>query len=71
MNAGSLAAIIICVVAVVAGGGFAAYKLYMRGLMQAEVRAIMAQYMPLGDSDVSGEGRGLVPMGNGNSSSGV
>lgn len=70
MTAGTIAAIIVCVVAVVAGGGFVAYRLYMKGLMQAEVRAIMAQYMPLGDSDV-GEGRGLIPIGNGNSSSGV
>jgi hypothetical protein len=71
LAAGSIAAIIVGVVAAVAGGGFVAYKLYMRGLMQAEVRAIMAQYMPLGDSDVGGEGRGLIPMGNGNSSGGV
>jgi hypothetical protein len=69
LNAGSIAAIVICVVAVVAGGGFVAYRLFMKCLMQSEIRAIMAQYMPLGDSDV-GEGRGLIPMGNGNSSNG-
>lgn len=66
MGAGSLVVILLCIVAAVAGVGFAGYRLYMRGLMQAEVRAIMAQYMPLGDSDV-GEGRTLMPMGNGRS----
>ena len=70
VSAVSILAIALVSVAAVAGGGFFAYRLYMKGLMQAEVRAIMAQYMPLGDSDV-GEGRGLIPLGNGNSSAGI
>jgi hypothetical protein len=37
------------------------YRLYMRGAMRAEVRAIMAQYMPLADSDPV-EGRAMLPM---------
>ena len=41
----------------------------MKGVMAAEVRAIMAQYMPLGDGGGGGEGRGLIPMGNGARSS--
>jgi len=67
---GAVAAIVLGVVAAIAGGGFVAYRLYMKGLMQAEVRAIMAQYMPLGDSDAV-EGRGLVPMGANSSGGGV
>lgn len=63
---GALAVIIVVVVAVVAGGAFVAYKLYMKGLMQAEVRQIMAQYMPLSDAD----GGGLLPM-NGRRSDGL
>ena len=66
VGAGGIVVILMCIVVAVAGCGYAGYRLYMKGLMQAEVRAIMAQYMPLGDSDV-GEGRGLVPMGNGRS----
>jgi hypothetical protein len=46
------------VLAAVAVAGFVGYRLYMRGAMQAEVRAIMAQYIPLGDAD-SGEPKGL------------
>ena len=63
VGAAGVAVIVAAVVAVVAGGGFVAYKLYMKGLMQAEVRAIMAQYMPLGDADA--EGRALAPLGSG------
>lgn len=70
LGPGGIAGIVLLVVMIVAAGGYAAYRLHMRGMMRAEVKAIMAQYMPLGDSD-GGEGRGLMPMGNGSSSAGV
>ena len=42
-----------------------------RGIMAAEVRAVLAQYMPLGDADGDGEFGGLVPVGGARSGSGV
>ena len=67
---GSLAGIVAAVIVLIAVLAFVSYRLYMRGVMQAEVRAIMAQYMPLGDSDPA-EGRALMPMGDRSSNGGV
>lgn len=52
MNAGIVAGIVLLTVACTALVGVAAYKVWLRGQMQAEVRAIMAQYMPLAETDV-------------------
>lgn len=49
--------VVLAVAAALAGGGFLAYRLRLRTLMQAEVRAIMREYMPLGDSEGGGGGR--------------
>ena len=63
LSAGGIAAIVIACSAVVVALGFATYKWHVKGVMQAEVRAIMAQYMPLEDAASSpkhvGEGGGV------------
>eukprot|EP00887_Chlorella_sp_A99_P001340 scaffold14.g1340.t1 len=58
LGAGGIVGIVLLCCVVVALGGYAAYRLRLRGMMQAEVRAIMAQYMELpGDDKMGGEMR--------------
>ena len=51
--------------AAVVGGAYAAYRVRLRAAMASEVRAIMAQYMPLDSVDVGGGGGGGAPAANG------
>lgn len=51
--------IIVGVVGTVAGAGYAVYRYRIRQAMHQEIRAIMAQYMPLGeDSEREGLANG-------------
>ncbi|PRW50883.1 vacuolar-sorting receptor 3-like [Chlorella sorokiniana] len=56
---GVIVLIIVAVVVVLSGVGYVAYQYRLRSIMQQEVRAIMAQYMPLEDSDPDGALAGL------------
>ena len=44
--------------AAVLGGAYAAYRVRLRAAMASEIRAIMAQYMPLDSADAGGGGGG-------------
>lgn len=75
LSAAGIAGIVLLCCSVVVVGGYAAYRLRLRGMMQAEVRAIMAQYMALpGDAGETGGGSVLselpkLRLGLGSSSS--
>ncbi|KAI3427174.1 hypothetical protein D9Q98_007111 [Chlorella vulgaris] len=51
----SVVLIVLGVVAALGAAGYAAYQLRIRSIMQQEVRAILAQYMRLDDTDADGE----------------
>lgn len=77
VGVGAVVAIIIACTAVVAAVGFAAHKWHMKTAMQAEVRAIMAQYMPLAEEGGAAEspkniaGLRLTHLGNNNNNNNV
>lgn len=60
----AVAGIVLLAIGLTALAGFGAYKVWLRGQMQAEIRAIMAQYMPLADVDVEGKELGIRRAGN-------
>ena len=64
---GSAFAVVVIVLAVVGAGGYAAYRLALRRRIDREVRAIMADYMPLEDDRERGVAieRGVIAGGGG------
>ena len=65
LGPGSAFAVVVIVLAVVGVGGYAAYRLALRRRIDREVRAIMADYMPLEDDRERGVAieRGVIAGG--------
>lgn len=55
LGAGAVAVIVIAVVAILGGAGYLAYQYRIRSIMQQEVRAILAQYMHLPETDTDAD----------------
>jgi hypothetical protein len=59
-----VAFLVVVACATCAAGGFWLYRRKVRSYMDAEIRAIMSQYMPLEDEGEDGEQTGGVAQGN-------